>query len=143
MCVNYLLAEDNLELKRRNRFQAIEAITIKPLYGPDVFKRFFESNQWISEYFPNQFPPKTEHLSNKRSIIKRIMEFALKGKLGDNLEQKSLYEFRKHGAMKYPNAAQSRFSYESNESIYLPTNFENKVLENYRQRVVLLQQQSF
>lgn len=133
LCVNYLLAEDKLALKRQNRFQAMEAVTLIPLYGRKVFSEFYKQNTWISEFFPNMFPPDLALVASKRSIVSSFFEMVLKGSVGDRIEQGALREFRKHGKIKYgaKKRQEGKFKYEKGESAYFPHDFEKEVLSNY------------
>ncbi|MGB0432571.1 MAG: nucleotidyltransferase domain-containing protein, partial [Bacteroidia bacterium] len=142
LCVNYLVSEDNLQLNRENRFQAIEAITLKPVFGGKAFHNFFEANNWIKQYFPNQYPPNTNHISQNNSIVKALLEWLLKGTFGDKLEKMALNEFRKFGYIKHSNSNESKLSYAQNESIYFPNDFEQKVLKHYEQRIGKIEKQA-
>jgi predicted nucleotidyltransferase len=135
LCVNYLLAEDNLALKSQNQFQAIEAITIKPIYGATAFNGFYKQNQWIREYYPNKFPTSIEHLNDNNSWLKSLFQAVLNTNLGEKLEILAMREFRKHGVLKYGNKQGSKVSYKRNESVYFPNDFETIVLKNYEQRI--------
>jgi hypothetical protein len=55
-CVNYYIDHDHLELDERNIFTATELATLKPICGYEHYERLVESNQWITEYYP-QFQP--------------------------------------------------------------------------------------
>ncbi|MFY0674464.1 MAG: nucleotidyltransferase domain-containing protein [Bacteroidia bacterium] len=142
LCVNYLLAQDNLSLKKKNQFQAIEAITLIPVYGNAVFKSFFEQNDWITEYYPNNYPPNHFEVLDRTSWFKKMMEFIFDGQFGENFELKAMNAFEKHGVSKYGKKEGSNVSYKRNESVYFPNDFETIVLENYEQRIRVLSSQS-
>lgn len=135
LCVNYLLAEDNLALKKKNQFQAIEAITLMPVYGSDVFEQFYTENKWISEYYPNKFPPSFRHASNQNNWLKSLIQRVLKSEIGEKLELMAMKAFKKHGELKYGNNKESSVSYKRNESVYFPNDFEAVVLRNYEKKV--------
>jgi hypothetical protein len=133
LCVNYLLAEDQLALKKKNRFQAMEAVTLIPVYGKQVFSQFYNENAWISEFFPNAFPPDLELVESRVSLISWFFELFLKGRFGARIEQAAMQEFRKHGLKKYgaEKKKNGKFKYEKGESAYFPHDFEKEVLNNY------------
>ncbi|MBI1182783.1 hypothetical protein GC194_00830 [bacterium] len=133
LCVNYLLATDALELEKKNRYQAMEAITLKPLFGSKVFMRFFAQNNWISHFFPNAAFPKCAKPTDNIFLIQRLGEWILRGIMGEKVEQMARNEFKKH-CFKKSVQHNGRYTFRKNEAAYFPHDFEKEVLRNYRQK---------
>lgn len=141
LCVNYLLDEESLAISKHNRYQAIEVISLIPLYGKSVFQRFYEENDWVLDVFPNNnYRHQLENVSNRKWWPQRFFEFFFGGRRGDTIEQKAFIEFRKHGLKRKSekNLAHSRFEYENGSSAYFPKDFEQEVLRNYQARKTTL-----
>lgn len=134
LCINYLLDEDHLELKKQNRFQAIEAISLIPLYGRDGVAKLHKVNPWIGGLFPNY---KVENTKDERLYfqpVKRLSEFLLNGAFGDKIEQWAKLRFLLHGRAKWSatHREKARLEYRNGVSVYFPNDFEERVLDNYR-----------
>jgi len=139
LCVNYLLSEDKLSLEKHNRFQAIEAASIIPMYGKDVFERFFAENNWIEQFYPNFIPDCANCIKPRRGINK-ILEFILKGSLGTFLETRARTLFARHGNKRYGAIEKLKgyFNYSKNASMLFPNDFEASVLAHYEKEVEVL-----
>lgn len=55
-CVNYLLAEDSLEIPDHDLFTATEIAWLLPMVNPGLYRRFVEANAWVRDMFPNWRP---------------------------------------------------------------------------------------
>ena len=53
ICINYYVAENNLEIPNKDVFGANEIARMIPLTGFSVYKKFILANSWISEYMCN------------------------------------------------------------------------------------------
>lgn len=91
LCPNYFLSERMLELTDRNLFTARELAQMVPLYGSAAYHRLRAANAWTSHFLPNaDAPPPGTGVSDLYGIpahVKRLMERALAGRLGDWLER--------------------------------------------------------
>ena len=56
VCVNYLVDEGALHIPARDFFTAHQILTLKPVYGMDVYRRFVRENLWVLSHFPNFTP---------------------------------------------------------------------------------------
>jgi hypothetical protein len=85
-CVNYFVDTDHLKIEEENLFTATELITLRNVYGADIHQDFLKSNSWVKPLFP-YFKP--AHLIGEKrdSLLKRFVERALNGKLGDMLDE--------------------------------------------------------
>lgn len=140
LCVNYLLAENNLVLDKKNRFQATEAITLMPLFGKNVLRKFYSENQWVFDFFPNVSIE--EKVGAEPSEIRkgRFIERLFNGGLGNWLELKAQTAFKKHGERRYQaqkekEAQEGYFEYSKDAAVLFPRNFELEVLDSYTARV--------
>lgn len=64
LCVNYILAEDNITYNYHSLYLAHEFAQMKPQYGWDIYHNIFEENDWIYRYLPN-FTPETHTNSSE------------------------------------------------------------------------------
>lgn len=80
-CMNYFLDEEELELKDKNYYTAIESITVIPMYGTSSQYAFYEANEWVASFFPNYDPSRNldGRIEEKSSMLKRGMESLLSG----------------------------------------------------------------
>lgn len=87
-CVNYFVDYDHLEIEEKNRFTAIETVTLMPTVGTTLYTYFRYANEWSKTYFPN-FPSrnKSEIQNPGSGPIKCLSEFLLKGWLGEALDK--------------------------------------------------------
>ena len=129
-CINYLVDEDGLKLKRKNRYQATELATAYPLHGAVHYRIFMQENQWVFQYFPNYVP------SQKSSELRpnRLLEMALGGVVGNALEYLCMMLYRWHIERTYLRNWQfrrkSKFEVSPHTSAYFPVNHEPLVLNS-------------
>jgi hypothetical protein len=87
-CMNYFVDEDALEIKEKNIFTAIELLTLMPICGNGGLTRFFQANEWTSDFLPHYNdrlrPTQVEQAS---SPLKRIIEKVFGCRWGDRLER--------------------------------------------------------
>lgn len=85
-CMNYYIDEQQLEIKEKSTYTAIEVVTLIPLRGNSVFKHFCAANVWTERYLPN----KTMDLSPLKkvgdSFFKRVLEGMLNNAIGDAID---------------------------------------------------------
>ena len=53
LCTNYFVDLQNLEIKEKNIFTAIELCTIKPMFGQSTIGKFQAANAWVFSFIPN------------------------------------------------------------------------------------------
>ncbi len=51
-CVNYFVDENNLKIKDKNMFTAIEVKHLLSVYNPELIGHFKEINNWTNEFIP-------------------------------------------------------------------------------------------
>lgn len=86
-CMNYFLDEEELELKDKNYYTALESITVIPLFGASTQRAFYEANRWVRAYFPNHDPvlALNGRISERHSRLKLWMEWLFSGKWGNSV----------------------------------------------------------
>ena len=142
-CMNYFLSLDELKLKDKNLYTAIECTTIIPIYQEKVYRQFQLQNAWTMEFLPNQqewfknlTPP-----PHSNQIMKKTIEWLLGGRWGnwcDRLVHKITIswwrmKFRSQGfPMEYFDLD---LRSTKGESKYHPFDYQRKILESYQSRV--------
>ena len=88
ICVNLLVTESTLEWKPQDLYSAREMCQMIPITGMDVYQQLREANHWIELHLPNakSMPVNTPKTQPKRSLLQRLLEIPLRGKLGDAIE---------------------------------------------------------
>lgn len=85
-CTNYFIDSQNLEIGEKNIFTAIEASTLKPMFGKKYIYEFHHANQWCNRFLPNLTPE--NGLGKEREILLKIIgEKILPNRLFDQLDR--------------------------------------------------------
>ena len=139
-CINYFVDAENLEIKEKNSFTAIELATLIPTYGTEMYDELYKQNIWIKDFFPNYPKRKTDDVSNKKNgIIKSLVEKLMMRKLGDKIDDFAMNLFNKFNRAKYKNFNEEDFklAFKSSkkESKHHPKFFQKKVLETFEARI--------
>ncbi len=139
-CINYFITEDNLRIPENNLYAATETATLIPAYNIDLCYRFFNQNEWIKTYFPGFKPKKPLGKTVKgNNWFKAFIEFVLKGKIGDRLD-----EFLRQKTLKYRNKKfadslgeqySEAFCTDKDCSRHHPLNFQYRTLRAYESAV--------
>lgn len=87
-CMNYFLDEEELELKDKNYYTALESITVIPMFGASTQRAFYEANAWLKACFPNWNPlQKLEApILEEHSLLKLCIERFFSGRWGAALD---------------------------------------------------------
>jgi len=85
-CVNYLLAEDHLEVPDRDLFTAMEIAWLLPTVNPTIHDRFLDANSWIMEYLPNWRRCVREVAPISQGLVKTVAETCAGGARGRRLD---------------------------------------------------------
>ena len=85
-CMNYFVDEDALAIPERNVYTATEVITLLPVAGVFVMKNFFKANDWSRKWYPVYVADNNLEVSSRPSMLKKIAESALNGKMGDRFD---------------------------------------------------------
>ena len=84
-CMNYFIDEAGLQIIEKNIYTATEVVTLIPLEGDSVFKKFFSANAWTLNYLPNNYMRVASAKSPKFRWFKSVIEISLNNCVGDML----------------------------------------------------------
>lgn len=85
-CMNYYIDEEQLEIREKNIYTAIEVVTLIPLQGDTVIEQFYTANSWTREYLPNKIMRISSAKPLKPSIFKRVFERCFNNRLGNLID---------------------------------------------------------
>ncbi|MEM6725047.1 MAG: nucleotidyltransferase domain-containing protein [Bacteroidota bacterium] len=138
-CVNYFIDEDHLEIEEKNRFTATEIVTLLPIAGKEQFSAFRAANTWVGDYFPNYPEP---NLTKVKKIPKaglgKLLQWPLKGKLGDWLDKRFLLMTLSVWKRKFKSLDLDHFEVALKSRKYVskhhPNHFQRRVLDTYHEK---------
>ncbi len=140
-CVNYFIGESNLTIEEKNIFTATECATMIPVNGNGEVNRFYESNEWVCNYYPS-IPVKTPKDNLNHNPIRTAVEWLLNGRIGELLERRFMNYTIKHWNKKFNHLSKAEleiaFKSSSNVSKHHPNNFQKRVIEAYKKRATEL-----
>ncbi|KAA1244129.1 nucleotidyltransferase domain-containing protein [Aquimarina sp. RZ0] len=136
-CVNYFITENSLEITEKNIFTATELLTLIPVSGD--FTRFYNQNQWVSNFLPNLKIGKSSIKQlKKKPGISRIIELLLNTKAGNMLEHVFLKLTLKKWNTKFKTLSKEDFeiAMKSTDGVskHHPQNFQKKVIDRLNAR---------
>lgn len=85
-CMNYYIDEQELQIREKNIYTAIEIATLIPLQGDATFEQFYAANTWTRNYFPHKCMRLTTAKSLKHSWAKRLFELLFDNRSGNKLD---------------------------------------------------------
>jgi len=85
-CMNYYIDEEELHIREKNIYTAIEIATLMPAHGDTTFEQFYMANNWTRNYLPNKYMRLTTAKSLKRSWLKRTFEWLFNNRFGNALD---------------------------------------------------------
>jgi hypothetical protein len=85
-CMNYYIDEDQLEIREKTIYTAIEVVTLIPLHGDTVMEQFYAANSWTRGYLPNKIMRISSAKPLKPSIFKSIFEKLFNNFIGDAID---------------------------------------------------------
>jgi hypothetical protein len=86
LCPNLIISESALIWSRHDIYSARELCQMIPVSGLGVYRRLMEANEWWKDFLPNAIVGTLEVSKNSEIWWRRLLEFPLRGKLGDRLE---------------------------------------------------------
>ncbi len=144
-CTNYFIDSESLEIEEKNIFTAIEASTLKPMFGKDLVHQFQTVNEWYHQYLPNHQP--TNCLGKENSnVVKRIGEKIIPAKLLDHLDGWLMKKFTIHWKKTYQHVLNEHdfsiaFQSKGHVSRSHPGFYQKKVLSLYEKKIHEFEQQ--
>jgi hypothetical protein len=148
-CVNYFVDSDHLEIEEKNLFTATELATVIPLYGAEFYQQLIAKNRsWLMEYFPNFKPrPSLDVPLHQNSLFKGIIESIFNLMAGKFLNSFFMRLTRRRWqqlyASSYP-ADDFNVAFKTKEYVSKnhPRHFQKKVMDQYREQLVMFNQTS-
>ncbi len=138
-CLNYFIDENNLSIRSRNIFTATEINTLIPVYGFNLMRSFYESNEWVRDYYLD-FPQKefSEKTETPDSAFKKLLEYLLSNFVGNWLDVFSMKFTVKYWKWKYKGDKsylfKSSFRFRRDEAKYHPGNFQELILKKFEKK---------
>ena len=143
-CMNYYIDEQELQIREKNVYTAIEIATLMPLHGDTVFEQFYTANAWSREYLPNKCMRLTTAKSVKSSFFKSTIELLFKSSIGsvldDMLMRITAKRWIKKMQMKKLNTRGIVMAMDVGKHYAKPDpkNFQVKLIEKYTNKVTAL-----
>ena len=140
-CMNYYIDEQELQIREKNIYTAIEIATLIPLHGDIAFEQFYIANAWMRDYLPNKCMWLTTAKSVKTTFFKRFTEILFSSRAG-NLIDSCLMKITAKRWLK-----KEKVKKLNNRGIIMamdagkhyakpdPKNFQNKLLLRYNTKV--------
>jgi hypothetical protein len=127
-CINFLMSETELGLKKKNVYVATEAASLVPLTNPNLLGHFFKANPFIQAQFPNFESPSAGALKPSAGVVERMLEWLI----GDYLEKKALSMFTAHVR---ENKREGGYYLTSQEvSAFFPDSVEDQLLAHLKRK---------
>jgi predicted nucleotidyltransferase len=140
-CMNYYIDEQELQIREKNVYTAIEIATLMPLYGDTVFEHFYIANAWTRSFLPNKCMRLTTAKSQKNSLLKRFIEVLFNNKIGNIIDNRLMRitanRWLKKMQLKKLNTRGIIMGMDAGKHCAKPDpkNFQNKLIEKYTNRV--------
>ena len=142
-CINYLVDENSLEIEQKNRFTAVELLSLLPMVNTNLHQDIIGNNDWVQSYFSGNFHENPEAIELKSNTIKSLLETVLNGFLGNKLDDFFMKITLKRWQQKFGHLTGKDFeiALRTNKKVskHHPSNFQKRVLEAYDQRITQLQ----
>ncbi len=88
LCPNLIISENALEWPQHDLYSARELCQMVLITGEEVYSRLMQANPWVESFLPNcshDFS-REQRATSVATTFKSIIEFPLRGVLGDRLE---------------------------------------------------------
>jgi predicted nucleotidyltransferase len=86
-CMNYYIDVMEMEIVEKNRFTAMEIITLMPMQGINCFRKFIDANYWTSNYFAKQIILNERNGEIKKMFFRKCIEKIFNSHPGDLTEK--------------------------------------------------------
>ncbi len=139
LCTNYFIDTQNLEIREKNIFTAIELSTLQPMFGASVIRDFQSANPWALSLLPN-IQYKNGAQADDKLPIKNLLEKIFTSRAFDRfnmwLTGKTIsYWKRRYGHELNANDFEIAFRSTQGVSKSHPQFFQKKVLAGYHQKI--------
>lgn len=131
-CINYLVAEDALEIPDRNLFTATEIAWLRPVAGGELLDAFVRANGWSRDWLPNWTPAEAAVPAAGPSLPARGLEALLSGWAGSRLDEVVRAVIARRNRRRWarldPASFEVAFRAEKSASKHHPGRFQERVL---------------
>jgi hypothetical protein len=139
LCTNYFVDGENLEIREKNIFTAIELCTVKPMYGKTAIEKLQHANAWTLSFLPN-YKTESISISDKSFFLKRIIEKVLSFSAVDRFNRWLMNRTISHWKKRYGQEMDEHdfeIAFRSTNGISRshPQFFQKRVLRSYDERV--------
>lgn len=140
-CVNYFIDTDELLIPDRNIFTATELVTLLPVYNYDLYRKFYDVNDWVKDFFPNTQPRiHNGALAASAPLTRTVTEKLLSGRLGEWMDQyfftKTLSHWRKRFGHQPDREFELNMRSRRSVSKHHPQGFQFRVLRAFEKRIL-------
>jgi hypothetical protein len=144
-CVNYFVDTEHLTVTERDRYTALEVVTLIPVYGNGSSNAFFERNAWAFAHYPSVRARRGRDLQPSLPRLKRTLERLLNGRGGALLDAWAMQLTWRFWRWKFdhfdPRAFDQALRSRTYVSKHHPNDFRQLVLEGYDRRLARLEDQ--
>jgi len=131
-CVNYFISSGAMEIEEQNRFTATELKTLIPMQGKTTFRKFYDQNEWVKNYF-SKFDPSLNRVPEiKKPVFSRSIELVCNTKLGVVTDTvfKAITLQKWRSKFSYMNEEDFNIALKTTKNIskHHPSNFQKKVI---------------
>ena len=141
-CINYLVDENSLDIEQKNRFTAVELLSLLPMVNEEMHENLITGNLWIEKYFSGHFHQNPEIQSLKKYKFKSFIEAVLNGSLGNVLDDFFMNITLKRWRTKFGEMSEKDFQIAlkttKQVSKHHPSHFQKKVLKAFEKRMELI-----
>jgi len=140
LCANHFVAEDYFEIPERNRYTALEAVTLKPVFNGVFLSNYVRENSWILDFFPNVgIPEAAGEPKRPVGILQGILEYPLRGRAGDAIDATLMNFWRTVWTKRYAHVPEEKrnqlFRTERSLSTAYAGDFLTQILSQYKRRL--------
>lgn len=144
-CINYFVDTEHLTIEDKNRFTAMEVVTLLPMYGNGTVDKFYAKNTWAFDHYPRSRPMTSHDLRIGTARSKKRAERLFNGNLGERLDSSAMNLTWRFWKWKFSDLDPQTFDLALRTRTYVskhhPSNFQKRVLDSFSKRVSTLEQQ--
>ena len=133
LCTNYFISSNNLNIPDINTFTGTELAFLIPTVNYNLYKQLIEKNNWYNGRYPNKkAAPSLYCIETPNPILKKLIEFLMRGKIGNWFDNQLLEITLKRWRRKYPlmNEADFDLQFRSRKDVCKRHShgFQNKII---------------
>lgn len=141
-CINHFVDARHLSMRDHDLYTATEIVTLIPVVDDGSYDDFLRANAWLRSWYPAWLGPKERPKASGRSLIKRFLEGALGGPVGDAMERWCQRRWQLLLRSRYGTAPHRGLSFTDGEARYQPHDVRDDVLRAFEARHMLARQRA-